>query len=94
MDLRWLGSVALLAIVAVAALFLCPLAHGSYSATHGPTTTLRSWQLRAILGFVISTTGLILAELFALHLRVAGVAAVEATVVAIPCSPSFAPLRR
>ena len=54
MDLRWVGSVALLAVIAVAALFLFPLAHGSYSATHGPGTDLKAKHLLTALMFVIA----------------------------------------
>ncbi len=54
MDVRHIGSIALLAIMAVAALFFFPAAHGSYSSTHGPITAVRSLRLRAILFFVIA----------------------------------------
>lgn len=54
MDLRHAGSIALLAIMAVAALFFFPAVHGSYSSTHGPMTALRSQRLRAFLLCVIS----------------------------------------
>lgn len=94
MDLRWFGSVALLAIIGIAALFLFPVAHGSYSATHGPTTTLRSRQLRAVLGFVMSVAAFGLARFFVLLLRVTGIAAVEEALAAVPLLPSFSPLRR
>ncbi len=49
MDLRHIGSVALLAMMAVAALSLFPIAHGPFSATHGPITAVRDLRLRAIL---------------------------------------------
>jgi len=63
MDVRHLGTVALLAVMAVAALFFFPAAHGSYSATHGPITALRSFRLRAFLMFVITAAATVLTAL-------------------------------
>jgi hypothetical protein len=63
MDVRHIWSVALLAIMAVAALFFFPAAHGSYSATHGPITALRAYRLRAFLLFVISSAAAALAAI-------------------------------
>lgn len=54
MDVRHIGSIALLAVMAIAALFFFPAAHGSYSSTHGPITALRSFRLRVFLLLVIA----------------------------------------
>ena len=94
MNLRWVGSVALLGVIAIAALFLFPLAHGSYSATHGPGTDLRSKQFRSVLMFVIAATGFALARILALlsTLFVVGFAGEPAELC--PALPAFSPLRR
>jgi hypothetical protein len=45
MDLRHLAADAtLMVIVCVAAMFLHPVAHGPYSAVHGPTSALRAYH--------------------------------------------------
>ncbi|MGH9523914.1 MAG: hypothetical protein ACRD3E_15425 [Terriglobales bacterium] len=94
MDLRWVGSVALLAVIAISALFLFPVAHGSYSATHGPGTDLRWKQFRSVLMFVIAAAGFALARTLAplTTLSFMGTAAVPAALC--PALPSFSPLRR
>lgn len=94
MNLRWVGSIALLAVIAVAALFLFPVAHGSYSATHGPGSALRSTQFRSTLMFVIagagfSPTGLVAPALVFCAVGIAAAAAVES-----PRLASISPLRR
>ena len=63
MDVRHLGSVALLVIMAVAALFFFPAAHGSYSSTHGPITAVRSLRLRAVLFFAIAAAAAVLSAI-------------------------------
>ncbi len=43
MDLRHAAAdIALMVLVCVMAMFLHPIAHGPYSAVHGPTTALRA----------------------------------------------------
>lgn len=39
---HWAYEVAVLAMVCVLSIFFAPLAHGPYSAVHGPVTALRS----------------------------------------------------
>jgi hypothetical protein len=94
MDLRWYGSVALVAVIGVAALFLFPMAHGSFSATHGPTTPLRSGRFRAVLMFLIAAAGSLLAQLLAPGSLLSPIHNHEqaAAVSAVP--PILSPLRR
>jgi hypothetical protein len=94
MELRWMGSIVLVAVIGIAALFLFPLAHGSYSATHGPTTALRAKHFRNVLMFVISAAVLGLAQAMAL-LVLGSIALITTESAAFsPSLPSYAPLRR
>ena len=52
---RFLG---ILAAICVLALFFFPLAHGSFQATHGPTTTFRAKRAFLVLLFTILTAAL------------------------------------
>ncbi len=94
MDLRHLGSIALLAVMAVAALFFFPAAHGSYSSTHGPITAVRSLRLRAILFFVIAAAAAVLKAI--LHSLRSIARGCEEPLFAPDLSPASisAPLRR
>lgn len=94
MDLRWVGSVALLAVIAVAALFLFPVAHGSYSATHGPGTDLRSKQFRNVLMFVVAASGFSLTLLLTLLVTFCVFGVFTDAAALPPAFPSFSPLRR
>jgi len=94
MDLRWVGRVALVAVIGIAALFLFPLAHGSYSATHGPSTALRAKHLRNVLMFVISAAAFGLVQAVALLILICLAFAAADTVALSPSLPSYAPLRR
>jgi hypothetical protein len=58
----------ILFVVCVLALFFFPLAHGSFQATHGPTTTFRARWAFLILLFTILTAALrVLASLVSFH---------------------------
>lgn len=48
----------ILAVICVLALFFFPLAHGSFQATHGPTTTFRAKWAFLVLLFTILTAAL------------------------------------
>lgn len=94
MGLRWCGSVALFAIIGIAALFLFPVAHGSYSATHGPTTTLRWKQLRAVLMFVISAAVFLVAQLLAPVTFLTAIVNADESSGMSPALATCSPLRR
>jgi hypothetical protein len=44
---EWAHEVAVIAMVCVLSVFFVPVAHGPYSAVHGPTTALRALRNRA-----------------------------------------------
>lgn len=44
----------LLVVICVAALFFFPVAHGSYSAVHGPVTALRSIKYRLRIWMILA----------------------------------------
>lgn len=94
MDLRWVGSVALLAVIAVAALFLFPIAHGSYSATHGPGTDLRAKHLLTALMFVIAAGAFSLVQALALLILVCLASIPFETLALPPAIVCYSPLRR
>jgi hypothetical protein len=48
----------IVAVICVLAMFFFPLAHGSFQATHGPTTTFRAKWAFLVLLFTILTVAL------------------------------------
>lgn len=94
MDLRWIGSVALLAVIAVAALFLFPIAHGSYSATHGPGTDLRAKHLLTALMFAITAGAFSLVQALASLILLCLASMLVETAALPPLAVSYSPLRR
>lgn len=91
MDLRHAGSIALLALMAVAALFFFPVSHGSYSATHGPMTALRASRFRVVLMFAIASAAAalmaIVAALVELGRGFVDICIVGVDTAALSCSP-------
>ncbi len=95
MELRHAASdIALMVLVCVMAVFLHPIAHGPYSAVHGPTTALRAHYRSVVVRISIALAAFSLAALllpgcwFALYFAAfAGFAALSAP------SPAPLPLR-
>jgi len=57
----------ILSVVCVLALFFFPLAHGSFQATHGPTTTFRAkWAFLVLLFAIVAAALRVLAALVSL----------------------------
>ncbi len=58
MDLRDIAGAVILLILCIGAMALFPVAHGPYSAVHGPTTSLRErrlvWLLRTSIALAAS----------------------------------------
>lgn len=94
MDVRHIGSIALLAIMAIAALFFFPAAHGSYSSTHGPITALRSFRLRAFLLFVITAAAAVLSAIVHTLVLLAGRSERNGADPRLALACVVAPLRR
>lgn len=51
-------EIAVVAIVCVLAIFFLPMAHGPYSAVHGPTTALRSLRNKLLMVLSMSLAAL------------------------------------
>jgi hypothetical protein len=94
MDVRHIGTIALLAIMAIAALFFFPAAHGSYSSTHGPITALRSFRLRTFLLFVICAAVTLLSGILSILLLVSRVSAEDSSEPHFAFASMSRPLRR
>lgn len=93
MDGRYLGNVALVVLMAVAALFFFPAAHGSFSSTHGPITAVRSLRMRTLLMFAIAAAAAVLTALVR-GLMVLGSCRCDLFPAALSaCSSSCSPLR-
>lgn len=92
MDLRYAGSIALLALMAVAALFFFPLAHGSFSATHGPITALRASRFRAVLMFAMAAASAALMNIVSALIQVGRISDEHAP-IGESIAFSFSPLR-
>ena len=92
MGLRHFGSIALLAVMAVAVLFFFPAVHGSYSATHGPITALRASRLRVLVSFLIASAAAALASLLTMA-RFGRCFAPACTPAFLCFSPACSPLR-
>jgi hypothetical protein len=65
MKVRHIGGLVLLIVMAVATIFLFPVAHGPYAATHGPVTALRAIRLLTLSILSIASAAAILSALLA-----------------------------
>ncbi len=94
-DLRSLATdTALMVILCVMAMFLHPVAHGPYSAVHGPTTALRAgYRARAVFTAIALTSVTLARRLAAVSHAAQTGQALAAAPAALRSSPQLAPLR-
>ncbi len=94
-DLRsFAADTALMVILCVVAMFLHPIAHGPYSAVHGPTTALRAgYRARALFAIIALTGAALAARLGAVGRLFTGTVFAAMTMALPGSSPGAVPLR-
>jgi hypothetical protein len=92
MKAGYIGGLVLLVVMAVTTIFLFPVAHGPYAATHGPVTALRAIRLLSLAMLSIASAAAILSALSAAYTFASVSAEVAQAKVLTPLN-SLAPFR-